>query len=167
MSIRDSAILCRISPSTLENWLSKGRYQIKELEAGTEKTIEFGHGTTLHMELVRRLEETQVRLKEELYGVALKQAFNREDGQMALNLLARKWPSEFGKKDTARNTMVLVNLTQSRMINARGGFDESEFDAYIHRIEQRDLGKGLLESSPPGSNFEGTEDPSTECSGGE
>ena len=128
MSLRDSATLCRLATSTVENWITKGREQIRVHESGKQDDLEFGEKNSLLMELVRRVEQTREEFKKKLYGVALKQAIDMNDGKLAINLLARKWPKEFGRKDLSRNSFTMVNLTQARIIDSTGAFSEVEFE---------------------------------------
>ena len=139
MSIRDSAILSRLSPSTVEKWLQNGRQLKKECESGLQNDLELDEKQKLLIVLVNRVEQTQADFKEQLYSVALEQAREFRDGKMALNLLARKWPSQFGIRDQTKNTMVLVNLSTTQILDVNGRFNEDAFDAYIKNIDEGDI----------------------------
>ena len=150
MSIADTAILCDLSPSTLENWLRIGR----RLKSGDGKSL--GKFDELYILLVEKVEHARSSLKEKLFEVPLREALEFKDAKMALELLARKWPAEFGRKDSSQN-IVLVNLSTAGIVNG-GQLDGNRLDAFIDELDKGSVAKGsereLEDRRPPSREAE-------------
>jgi hypothetical protein len=82
---KDAAVFAAISPSSLDNYLALG---VKAREAGVED--EFS-------EFLAAVERAEVGLKVLLIGRVV--AASRDDPKLGLDLAARKWPMEFGRRD--------------------------------------------------------------------
>ena len=125
LSYKEAATLCGITERTIMNWLEKGR------AAREDETVEFGESTDKYILFSQEIEKAKLFLKQ----IAIKSVIEDipHNSKLGLEVLSRKFPGEWGRKDwpsLQQNTLV---LNDSGVRKKDGSVDT---DAIRERIAQ-------------------------------
>lgn len=105
-SYKDSCIFVGIGKRTLFNWKTRG-------EEDEKKKVR-----TIYRDLCDEVERAEVAAKMRRIGIITKA--EKEDARLALEMLARKYPEEYGRKDHLKvdaNVKAEVHVTMDDLLD--------------------------------------------------
>jgi len=117
ISFKDSCIYMGIGESTFYVWIQKGEKSIKN------KT------ETIYREFVEGIRQAEIAGKLRRVGIIVKH--ENEDPKLALEMLARKYPEEFGRKEIIRQSIdmnVRAKSPQDELLEAEERAEELGYE---------------------------------------
>ena len=117
ISFKDACIYMGIGESTFYIWIQKGEKSIKN------KT------ETIYREFVEGIRQAEVAAKVRRVSIIVKH--EDEDARLALEMLARKYPEEFGRKEIIRQSIdmqVRAKSPQDELLEAEARAEELGYE---------------------------------------
>ena len=116
LGFKDAAILCGVTERSVMSWKEKGR------EALEDETIEFGESTERYIRFFVAVEKARRLFKQFCIQSVVKHMPKKPE--LSLEVLSRRFPQEWGRKDKQISLNNNVNITnKTSVLNANGNLD--------------------------------------------